>query len=162
MTSTNVCCCASTASLQSHTELAGNALNQLVEAWVQSDPLSNRLWEAREWELMSPMRRLDPTAAAVPMSIEMCQPMRRELRRPYVYSDDQLQLLLKAALAFPSPKAPLRPLSLYTMVVLAYCAGLRVGEIVRLTLADLHLQDGTIEIRRRNSSNIVDSRWLMG
>ena len=33
------------------------------------------------------------------------------------------------------------------MVVLAYCAGLRVGEIAALTLADVNLQDGTIEIR---------------
>lgn len=135
--------------LQSHTELAGNALNQLIEAWVQSDPSPNRLWEAkRVGQLMSKaMRRLDPAAAVVPMSLEMCQPVRRELRRPYVYSDEQIQLLLKAALAFPSPKAPLRPLTLYTMVLLAYCAGLRVGEIVRLTLGDLNLQDGTIEIR---------------
>ena len=135
--------------LQSHIELAGNALSQLIEAWVQSDPSPNRLWEAkRVGQLMSKaMRRLDPAAAVVPMSIEMWQPVHRELRRPYVYSDEQIQRLLKAALAFPSPKAPLRPLSLYTMVVLAYCAGLRVGEIVRLTLADLNLQDGTIEIR---------------
>lgn len=66
---------------------------------------------------------------------------------PLCISDEQIQRLLKAALAFPSPKAPLRPLSLYTMVLLAYCAGLRLGEIVRLTLADLNLQDGTIEIR---------------
>jgi integrase len=135
--------------LQSHTELTGNALNQLIEAWVQSDPSPNRLWEAkRVGQLMlKAMRRLDPAAAVVPMSIEICQPVRRELRRPHVYSDEQIQQLLKAALAFPSPKAPLRPLSLYTMVVLAYCAGLRVGEIVRLTLADVNLQDGTIEIR---------------
>jgi integrase len=33
------------------------------------------------------------------------------------------------------------------MVVLAYCAGLRLGEIVALTLADIDLQDNTIESR---------------
>jgi integrase/recombinase XerD len=135
--------------LQSHSELAGNALSRLIEAWVQGDPSPNRLWEAkRVGQLMSKaMRRLDPAAAVVPMSLEMCPPVRRELRRPYVYSDEQIQRLLKAALAFPSPKAPLRPLTLYTMVLLAYCAGLRAGELVRLTLGDLNLQDGTIEIR---------------
>jgi integrase len=135
--------------LQSHTELAGNALNQLTEAWVQSDPSPNRLWETRRvGQLMTKaMRRLDPAAATLPMSIEMSQPAHRELRLPYVYSDEEIQGLLKAALAFPSPKAPLRPLTLYTMVVLAYCAGLRLGEIVGLTLADVNLQNGTIEIR---------------
>jgi len=135
--------------LQRHTELAGTALNQLIEVWVQSDPSPNRLWEAkRVGVLMSKaIRRLDPAAATLPMSIESRRPAHRELRRPYVYSDEEIQRLLKAALAFPSPKAPLRPLTLHTMVVLAYCVGLRLGEIVRLTLADVNLQDGTIEIR---------------
>ncbi|HUQ90431.1 MAG TPA: tyrosine-type recombinase/integrase [Bryobacteraceae bacterium] len=135
--------------LQSRAELAGKALNQLIEAWAQSDPSPNRLWEAkRVGQLLSKaMHRVDPAATTFPMSMEMCEPVRRELRRPYVYSDEEIQRLLKAALAFPSPKAPLRPLSLYTMVVLAYCAGLRLGEIVRLTLADVNLQDGMIEIR---------------
>lgn len=135
--------------LQSRAELAGKPLNQLIELWAQDDPCPNRLWEAkRAGQLMSKaMHRLDPAGTIFPMSIEMCQPVHRELRRPYVYSDEEIQRLLKAALAFASPKAPLRPLSLYTMVVLAYCAGLRVGEIVDLTLADVNLQDGTIEIR---------------
>jgi integrase/recombinase XerD len=135
--------------LQSRAESAATPFNQLVELWAHSDPSPNRRWEAkRVGQLMSKaMHRLDPAAAIVPISIEICQPSHRELRRPYVYSDAELQRLLKAALAFPSPKAPLRPLALYTMVVLAYCAGLRVGEIVRLTLADVDLQDGTIEIR---------------
>jgi integrase len=33
------------------------------------------------------------------------------------------------------------------MLVLAYCAGLRIGEIVRLNLGDFHIDDRTIEIR---------------
>jgi integrase len=135
--------------LQSRAELTGKALNQLIELWAQSDPSPNRLCEAkRVGQLMSKaMHRLDPAATIFPMSIERYQPVRLEQRRPYIYSDEEIQRLLKAALAFPSPKAPLRPLSLYTMVALAYCAGLRLGEIVGLTLADVNLQDGTIEIR---------------
>jgi integrase len=48
---------------------------------------------------------------------------------------------------FPSPQAPLRPLSLYTMLVLAYCAGLRLREIVNLTVGDVSLEEAAIEIR---------------
>src|SRR5579864_6906757 len=33
------------------------------------------------------------------------------------------------------------------MLVLAYCAGLRLGEIVRLNLGDVDLEAGTIEVR---------------
>ena len=47
----------------------------------------------------------------------------------------------------PSPYAPLRPLMLYTMIVLAYCAGLRLGEVVRLALGDVDLGDETLDIR---------------
>lgn len=135
--------------LQSRSELAGESVNRLIEVWAQSDPSPNRLWEAkRVGQLISKaMHRLDPAAATFPMSIEISQPVRLEQRRPHVYSDAEMQRILKAALAFPSPKAPLRPLSLFTMVVLAYCAGLRLGEIVGLTLGDVNLQDGTIEIR---------------
>jgi integrase len=36
---------------------------------------------------------------------------------------------------------------LYTMLVMAYCVGLRVGEIVRLKVGDIDIADQTIEIR---------------
>ena len=43
--------------------------------------------------------------------------------------------------------APLRPLSLYTLFILAYCAGLRLSEIVHLDVGDVDINDGTIDIR---------------
>jgi integrase len=73
--------------------------------------------------------------------------VRQQQRRPYLYTEEEVKRVLQAALSFPSPKAPLRPLGLYTMLVLAYCAGLRLGEIVGLELGDVHLQDETIDIR---------------
>ena len=71
----------------------------------------------------------------------------RKRCKPYIYSAAEVRLLLETARSFPSPKSPLRPLTLYTMIALAYCAGLRVGEIVGLRLKDLDLTAGTIEIR---------------
>jgi integrase len=135
--------------LQGHAELTGKPLNQLIEVWSPSQPSPNRVREAkRVGQLISKiMVRLDPAVTILPMSIVTYQPVPEQQRRPYVYSDEEIRRLLNTALSFPSPKAPLRPLSLYTMAVLAYCAGLRVGEIVSLTLADVNLQDDTIEIR---------------
>jgi integrase len=135
--------------LQSHAELVGKPLNQLVEAWGQSHPTPNRLCEAMQVErlISKSMHRLDPSIEIVPTTVYMCQRVHQQQRKPYVFSDEEIHRIFKAALSFPSPKAPLRPICLYTMAVLAYCGGLRLGEIVGLTLADVSLQDGTIEIR---------------
>jgi integrase len=71
----------------------------------------------------------------------------RKRCRPYIYSHEQIGLLLKTARAYPGRRAPLRSLTLYTMLVVAYCAGLRLGEIVGLELRDINLQEGAIEVR---------------
>uniref|UniRef100_UPI0038F77FC8 tyrosine-type recombinase/integrase n=1 Tax=Streptomyces europaeiscabiei TaxID=146819 RepID=UPI0038F77FC8 len=72
----------------------------------------------------------------------------REHRRPHIFSPSDVQQMLDTARSYPSPDAPLRPMVLYTMVVLAYCAGLRRGELAGLDLGDVDLQSGTITIRK--------------
>jgi integrase/recombinase XerD len=71
----------------------------------------------------------------------------RKRCKPYIYTPEEVRRLLETARRYPSPKAPLRPLTLYTMLLLGYCAGLRIGEIVGLELKDVDLDDATIEIR---------------
>jgi integrase len=56
--------------------------------------------------------------------------------------------MLDVARSYPSPRAPLRPLSVYTMLLLAYCAGLRRSELARLDLGDVDLAGETITIRQ--------------
>jgi integrase/recombinase XerD len=73
--------------------------------------------------------------------------MLRERCKPYIFTPEEIQQLLATALSFSSPKAPLRPLTLYTMVMLAYCAGLRMGEIVHLVVGDVRLDEDLLEIR---------------
>jgi integrase len=55
--------------------------------------------------------------------------------------------VLQSALSYPSPKAPPRPIMLFTMLVLAYYAGLRGGDIARLRLGDVDLQEESVDIR---------------
>ncbi len=66
---------------------------------------------------------------------------------PYLYSDEEIRQVLQAALLYPSPKAQWRPVTLFTMLVLAYCVGLRGSEIAHLKLRDVDLRDQTIDIR---------------
>lgn len=73
----------------------------------------------------------------------------RNRRCPFIFTTEQIALLLRTALDYPTPtvRAPLRSVTLYTMLVLTYCAGLRLGEIVNLKVRDLDLQQGVIEVR---------------
>lgn len=61
--------------------------------------------------------------------------------------------MLEVARAYPSPRVPLRPLSMYTMLLLAYCADLRRSELARLDPGDVDLQDCSITIRRTKFFN---------
>ena len=85
--------------LQSRAELAGKPLHQLIDVWAQSDPSPNRQCEAtRVGQLISKaMHRLDAAATILTMSIDMSQPVRQEQRRPYVYSDEEMQRILAGA-----------------------------------------------------------------
>ena len=74
------------------------------------------------------------------------QEMLRSRRRPHIYTREEVDRLLETALQDPAPHAPLRPLTLYTMLALAYCAGLRLSEFVGLQLRDLDLAAQCIEI----------------
>lgn len=135
--------------LQQHPQLAGLPLNRLVERWSEEQPSPYHLFEAqRAGRVVSKaMHRLDPTVPILPIGDGVARAARQRQRSPYLYTDEEIQTVLRCALSYPSPKAPLRPLTLFTMLVLAYCAGLRGGEIVRLRLGDVDLGEQTIDIR---------------
>jgi integrase/recombinase XerD len=97
--------------------------------------------------LSTALSRIDPTVKTVPWDKRIDQQARQLYRRPYIFSDEEFLYLLKTALCFPSPQSPLRPQTLHMMLVLAYCAGLRLGEIVRLNVGDFDVPNGVIEIR---------------
>jgi integrase/recombinase XerD len=135
--------------LQAHPELAGESVSVMLEHWRAARPTANH---AAEWERMARVlakarHHLDPTIEVKRADPRPGQQVARQWRRPYIYSPDEVRGLLDIALAYPSPRAPLRPISLYTILVLAYCAGLRLGELARINLGDVDLQLGTITIR---------------
>jgi len=135
--------------LQHHPESIGLPLNELVELWSEEQPSPNHLFEARRAGriVSKAMHRLDPRVPILPIGEGVAQGARRGQRSAHLYTDEEIQRVLEAALSYPSPKAPLRPMTLFTMLALAYCAGLRGGEIVRLRLGDVDLQEETIVIR---------------
>jgi len=87
----------------------------------------------------------------------LLQEVARERTRPYIYSIAEIQKLLDTARNYRSSAYPLRAAALHCMVTLAYCAGLRVGELLGLKMADVHIEEGTIEI---HDSKFFKSRCL--
>jgi len=145
--------------LQNRPSLSGQPLKALVREWVDSGSTAQHALERNTIGrvLSKALRRKDSAIEAVPFDRRLQQQVRRMYRRPYIYSEDEVRRLLETARRFPSPHSPLRPQMLYTMLVLAYCAGLRLGEIVHLNVGDIHLGDETIDIR---DSKFFKSRRL--
>ena len=135
--------------LQSRPDLRDQALPILLQQWRATRPTLEHAWQCQQLgrDLATAWRRVDPSITVPPVDRYLHRQITQERRQPYVYTAAELRHLLDTALQFPSPRAPLRPLTLYTMLVLWCCAGLRLGEIVRLDLDDVDLTVGQIAIR---------------
>jgi integrase/recombinase XerD len=135
--------------LQTHPELADAPIATMLQRWAAASSTPHHAAECERLgrALAKARRHLDPSVELPRPDRRPQQQVTRQWRRPYIYSPDEVRLLLDTARVYPSPRAPLRPLSLYTMLVIAYCAGLRLSEIARLNLDDVDLQAGTITIR---------------
>jgi len=135
--------------LQVHPELSDAPVPVMLQHWAAARSTPNHQAECEKLAraLTKALRHVDPAIKPKRPDPRPVQQVARQWRRPYIYSPEEIRRLLHIARTYPSPRAPLRPISLYTMLVLAYCAGLRVGEIARLNLGDVDLESGTITIR---------------
>jgi integrase/recombinase XerD len=135
--------------LQRRPDLAGAPLRALLDAWRGSNQRPRHRLEVSQVGrvLSKAMHRLDPAVAILPVDRDAARQVKQLERRPYIYTEAQILQLLEVTQTFESSLTPLRALSLYTMVLLTYCAGLRIGELVRLTLGDVDLENDTLEIR---------------
>lgn len=76
-------------------------------------------------------------------------PFQPKRARPYLYSDEEIENLLRAALAMPCryERGQLRPWVYYCLFGLLSVSGLRLGEARNLELADVDLKTGMLTIR---------------
>lgn len=135
--------------LQAHPELSEEPLPVMLQHWsaARSTPHHQAECEKLARLLNKALRHADPAIEPRRPDPGPMRQVAQQWRQPYIYSQAEIRRLLDIAREYPSPRAPLRPPSLYTMLVLAYCAGLRLGEISRLNLGDVDLQSGTITVR---------------
>lgn len=76
-------------------------------------------------------------------------PFRSTRAQPYLYSEQEVQRLLDAALKLPTtwPSTPLRPWVFHCLLGLLSVTGMRISETLDLTLADVDLEQGVLTIR---------------
>lgn len=135
--------------LQCHPALAAASLREQLQAWRRaSRGVRHQLRVQQCGKILSKAQHRNGALVEVlPVEVGLNSRVVQQERRPYLFSESEIERLLEAARTFPSPNAPLRPLAVHAMITLAYCAGLRLGEIASLTLADLDLANGFLEIR---------------
>ena len=135
--------------LQRHPALATVPLRQQLDAWRSESPGLRHQYLVQQCgtALSKALRRKAPEVPTLPIEPGLYRRLTQQERRPYLFAEAEIRMLLDAARTFPSPRAPLRPVALYAMMTLAYCAGLRLGEIASLTVGDLDLARGLLEVR---------------
>jgi integrase len=87
------------------------------------------------------MSGFDPVTEVPPVGL---LPSRRRRRIPYLYSLDDIRALMSAARAIPTL---LRAATYQTLIGLPAVTGMRVGEAIHLTRADIDWSDGVLLIR---------------
>ena len=74
-------------------------------------------------------------------------PKRPQPFRPYIYSQQELRDILKAAGEYVTPRTALEESTLRALLLLLYGAGLRIGEALALTRADVDHDVSLLTIR---------------
>jgi integrase len=86
---------------------------------------------------------VDPRTQIPPAGLLPYRPKRAQ---PYLYSDKEIESLLRAALKLPG-NGELRPWTYHCLFGLLNVSGLRIGEAQNLELQDVDLQAGVLTIR---------------
>lgn len=109
---------------------------------VQAADRSARLGSVRRFAEY--LRAVDPRTEVPPAHL---LPGKVRRPQPYIYSDDELLRLLRAARALPS-RTGLRARTYTTLLGLLAVTGLRHGEALALDRGDVDLEAGVITVRR--------------
>ena len=128
-----------------------------VSSYLAGNGPLTRYWH-RKYEALSGFYRFALGRGYVLHSpLPTTVPKRPQPFRPYIYSQQELRDILKAAGEYETAKSALEEGTLRTLLLLLYGAGLRIGEALALTRADVDLDAALLTIRE---SKFYKTRWV--
>lgn len=121
----------------------------MVEAFLRSlvgcRPITRRLRLSIVRQFLRYLSQHDPATFIPGRAFE---PARAKPRPPHIYTDEEIQALLRAAQAFPL-RYPRRRWLLYpTLIAFLYATGLRISEALALTLEDFDWRLAVVHVRQ--------------
>jgi integrase len=120
---------------------------QLALEWAQqSSTVQPAEWARRLSFVRTFARYRSATDPRTQIPAEGLLPFRPKRARPYLYTDDEINALLRAALNLP-PRRTLRPWTYHCLFGLLNVSGMRIGEARNLQLPDVDLKAAVLTIR---------------
>lgn len=121
----------------------------LIEAYLRRtsrlQPLTRRLRLSCVRQFLLYLRQYEPETFIPERSL---LPAGASPRPPHIYTDEEIQALLREALRFPVRFPRSRWLLQHTLIGFLYATGLRISEALALTLADIDLRNGIVNVRK--------------
>jgi integrase len=119
-----------------------------VTSYLAGSGPVTRHWH-RKYEALSGFYRFALARGYVLQSpLPTTVPKRPQEFQPYIYSQAELRDILKAANGYETPRTALEEVTLRTLLLLLYGTGLRIGEALALTRADVDLDTALLTIRK--------------
>lgn len=128
---------------------ASHITTRLALEWAQKPSVQPAEWARRLCFVRGFARYRSATDALTEVPPLELLPYRSTRAIPYLYSDEEIQRLLAAALQLPTawPSTPLRPLVYHCLFGLLSVTGMRFSEALDLKVDDIDLEHSVLTIR---------------
>ena len=107
--------------LQLHPGPEAEPLNAMIDRWAATNVTRHYAEECEKLKRVFAkiLRHRDPSTPVRRPDPRPRKEAAKQWRKPHIYSPADVRRMLEVARSYPSPRAPLRPLSMYTMLLLA-------------------------------------------
>ncbi|MDQ2839900.1 MAG: tyrosine-type recombinase/integrase [Acidobacteriota bacterium] len=128
---------------------ASEIRNEQIQAFIDGNGPLTRYWHRKHSVLLGFYRYAVSRGyvAEMPLPLSSRPPKQPASIVPYIYTIDEIRRLLDATISFPNQKSHIPGHTFRTLLLVLYGTGLRIGEALDLTLADVDLAAGVFTIR---------------